>query len=92
VNILYDSTLNFKCLPNPSRIIRIKVDNLISEALFSIREIYVFVVPHFLANCSWVNPFSFLSSWIITPSLNASNPSSKFSLSGAPRIPYCWAI
>jgi hypothetical protein len=31
--------LNFNCLPNPSRIIHIKVNNLISDALFSILDI-----------------------------------------------------
>ncbi len=89
-HVLYSqmSTLKLRCLPNPSRIILISVESRMSLASFSIREIYVFVVPHFSANCSWVIPCSFLSSWSITPSLNASNPSSYFSRFSIPRFPY----
>ncbi len=35
----YTSTCNFRWPPKPSRIIRIKVESLMSLALFSIREI-----------------------------------------------------
>src|SRR5690606_24703075 len=74
--------------------IRMRVDSLISLALFSILEIYAFVVPQRSANCSCVNPCSFRSSWIMVPSLNASNSASYCSLTLEPRVPYwfskCW--
>ncbi len=38
-SVVYISTDSFKCPPNPSLIIRINVDNRISLALFSMREI-----------------------------------------------------
>ena len=72
-----------------------RVESLISEASFSMREIYVLVVPHFSANCSCVIPFSFLSSCNMIPSLKDSNSSSNFSLAVVPRLPYCsfkWSV
>jgi hypothetical protein len=58
-----------------------------SFILFSIFEIYDFVVPAFSASCSCVNLFSSRASRSKAPILKFSKPASKASRFEVPRFP-----